>query len=512
MAISPRLDLRQQQTLVMTPQLQQAIKLLQMSNLELTDFVEAELEQNPLLEREDGESPQEGAEGAEPAADAAAGDGADNTFDDEPPEPDAVDLSAAEAMPGSDENGLDADYENEWDRDGPAASDGGMDSSASQWTGGEGGEGDAERTLAGTVSLRDHILGQINVDLDDPVDRLIALHLLELLDEAGYVPSDLATVASTLNCAVERVEATLARLQQFDPCGVFARDLAECLTLQLRDRGRLDAPMQALLAHLDLLARRDLAQLVRLCGVAPDRLAQMIGEIRTLNPKPATAFDAVETQPVTPDVIMRPRQGGGWIVELNADTLPRVLVNTRYFAVVSKRARNASEKEYIVDRFHSASWLVKALHQRAQTILKVATQIVEQQDMFFTQGVEQLRPLTLRDVATVVQVHELTVSRVTNNKYIATPRGVYELRYFFNSGLSHGDGTNLHSAEAIRFRIKTLIDAETPEDVLSDDRIVDVLRDKGIDIARRTVAKYRESMRIPSSVQRRRDKSLQLSG
>ncbi len=502
MALSPRLDLRQQQTLVMTPQLQQAIKLLQMSNLELADFVEAELEQNPLLEREDSDTPGE-TEGAE-----AADDAPDAAFDDEPAQPDTVELAAAEAMPGSDDAGLDADYENEWDRDG--ASSAGSDG-AGQLTGIQGVEGDAERTLAGATSLRDHMLGQINVDLDDFVDRMIALHLLEAMDEAGYVSPDLASVASILNCPLARVEATLDRVQQFDPPGVFARDLAECLALQLRDRGRLDAPMQTLLAHLDMLARRELPALMKLCGVAPERLAAMIAEIRSLNPKPATAFDAIETQPVTPDVIMRPRQGGGWIVELNADTLPRVLVNTRYFAIVSKQARSAAEKEYIVDRFHSASWLVKALHQRAQTILKVATDIVEQQDMFFSQGVEHLRPLTLRDVANVVQVHESTVSRVTNNKFIATPRGVYELRYFFNSGLSHGEAGNLHAAELIRFRIRTLIAAETPDGVLSDDRIVEILHDKGIDIARRTVAKYRESMRIPSSVQRRRDKSLQLS-
>jgi RNA polymerase sigma-54 factor len=509
MALTPRLDLRQQQTLVMTPQLQQAIKLLQMSNLELADYVEAELEQNPLLEREDGDAAGEGGEAAAEPADGVA-EAPDRTFDDEAPEPDSIELAATEAMPGNDDSGLDADYENVWD--GPSPSEAGMDGLASQWNVTGGGDGgDAERTLAGAVSLRDHILGQINMDLDDAADRVIALHLMEMLDEAGYLSGELDSVAALLNCTVERVEATLARVQQFDPAGVFARDLAECLALQLRDRNRLDPAMQALLAHLDLLAKRDFAQLRKLCGVSGEDLTDMIAEIKALNPKPATAFDALETQPVTPDVVMRPRQGGGWIVELNSDTLPRVLVNSRYYAIVSKQARNASEKEYIIDRFHSASWLVKALHQRAQTILKVATEIVEQQDMFFSQGVEHLRPLTLRDVAGVVEVHESTVSRVTNNKFIATPRGIYELRYFFNAGLSHNEAGDSHAAESIRFRIRTLIDAEPPDGVLSDDRIVEILHDKGIDIARRTVAKYRESMRIPSSVQRRRDKSLQLS-
>ena len=516
MALTPRLDLRQQQSLVMTPQLQQAIKLLQMSNLEVAEFVEAELEQNPLLEREDAEQPGE-AEGSDGAAEAPepAAETRDTTFD-EAGEPDAVELAAGEAMPGRDDAGLDADYENVWERDGP--SDGGASGlSGGQWngaggigTGGEGGEPDPERAVADEVGLREHLLGQINVDLDDPADRLIALHLLDLLDDAGYVPADLSGVAQLLSCKVERVEATLAKLQRCDPPGIFARGLAECLALQLRDRNRLDPAMKALLANLDLLARREFAQLRKLCGVDAEDFAEMVAEIKALNPKPATAFDTTTAQPVTPDVLVRPRAGGGWIVELNSDTLPRVLVNMRYYATVSQRARTAAEKEYIIDRFNSASWLVKSLHQRAQTILKVATEIVGQQDAFFSFGVEHLKPLTLRDVAEVLSVHESTVSRVTNSKFIATSRGFYELKYFFNAGVSRSEAGAQHSAEAIRFRIRSLIDGETVENVLSDDQIVDILRGRGVDIARRTVAKYREAMRIPSSVQRRREKTLQL--
>jgi len=516
MALTPRLDLRQQQSLVMTPQLQQAIKLLQMSNLELTEYIDTELEQNPLLEREDAEAPEgpaaemeAAANGAEPPA---ATETRDTTFDDTP-EPDAIELADTREMPGGDDAGLDADYENVWDREGPA--DGAANSLSSQWNGSgsgeEGGEPDPERTVADSISLREHLLGQINVDLDDPADRLIALHLLDMLDDAGYVTSDLSSIAELLNCKVERVEATLARLQHCDPPGIFARGLAECLSLQLRDRNRLDPAMKTLLANLDLLAKREFGQLRKLCGVESEDLAQMIAEIKALNPKPATAFDTTTAQPVTPDVLMRVRPGGGgWIIELNSDTMPRVLVNHRYYSVITRQARTASEKEYIIERFNSASWLVKSLHQRAQTILKVATEIVEQQDLFFTHGVEYLKPLTLRDVAGVVSVHESTVSRVTNNKFIATPRGVYELKYFFNAGVSRSEQGNLHSAEAIRFRIRGLIDAESVENVLSDDQIVDILRGGGVDIARRTVAKYREAMRIPSSVQRRREKALHL--
>jgi len=517
MALTPRLDLRQQQSLVMTPQLQQAIKLLQMSNLELAEYVEAELEQNPMLERDEGDAPAEGAEaaaeavieGTEPTAPEVA---RDDTFD-ETGEPDAIELADAREMPGKGDSGLDTDYENVWDRDGPTEAhvDG---ASLTNWSGvgagGGAGEPDPERTVANSVSLRDHLLGQINVDLDDPVDRVIALHLLDMLDDAGYIGADLGTVAQLLNCKVERVQATLTKLQGCDPPGIFARNLAECLSLQLRDRNRLDPAMKALLANLDLLAKREFSQLLKLCGVDSEDLAQMITEIKALNPKPATAFDTTAVQPVTPDVIMRPKNGGGWIIELNSDTLPRVLVNNRYYATLSKQARSGPEKEYIVERFNTASWLVKSLHQRAQTILRVSTEIVEQQDGFFAFGVEHLKPLTLRDVATAQSVHESTVSRVTNSKFIATPRGVYELKYFFNAGVSRSETGGQHSAEAIRFRIRSLIDGETVENVLSDDQIVDILKGGGVAIARRTVAKYREAMRIPSSVQRRREKSLHL--
>ena len=510
MALTPRLDLRQQQSLVMTPQLQQAIKLLQMSNLELVEFVETELEQNPLLEREEAVEPGE-TEAAQPEA------AAERAFDEDNPEPDTVDLSGPDGVAGREEAGLDADYGNVWTEEGPGESPAapptdGM--SIGQWGTTSGtavdGEPDPERTLADEISLRDHLLSQINVDLDDAADRMIALHLIDMLDDAGYLPADLAPVASLLNCTVERIEATLEKLQRCDPPGIFARGLAECLMLQLRDRNRLDPAMKILLANLDLLGKREFGQLRKLCGVANDDLAEMIAEIKALNPKPATAFDSTMAQPVTPDVLMRQRAGGGWIVELNSDTLPRVLVNSRYYAVLTRQARNLAEKEYIIDRFQSASWLVKSLHQRAQTILKVATGIIEQQDAFFTHGVEHLKPLTLRDIAEVVEVHESTVSRVTNNKFVATPRGIYELKYFFNSGVSRQDGASPHSAESVRYRIRTLIDSETVENVLSDDQIVEILRGGGVEIARRTVAKYRESMRIPSSVQRRREKGLHL--
>jgi RNA polymerase sigma-54 factor len=364
--------------------------------------------------------------------------------------------------------------------------------------------------LTRATTLREHLLEQVAVDLHDPADRIIATHLVNNLDEAGYLNADIVQIAELLNCDVARVERTLEQAQRFDPPGVFARSLRECLALQLREKDRLDPAMRALLDNLELLARRDIPALLKVCGVDSADLADMVAEIKALDPKPGQIFDGATAQLVVPDVLMRAAPGGGWIVELNQDTLPRVLVNQRYFARVSKQARQRNDKEFIADQLHAANWLVKSLHQRAQTILKVASEIVRQQDGFFSKGVQFLRPLVLRDIATAIEMHESTVSRVTTNKFLASPHGIYELKYFFTSSISDTAGGEAHSAEAVRHRIKALIDAEAPAKVLSDDGIVDILKGEGVDIARRTVAKYREALRIPSSVQRRREKALGL--
>jgi len=298
----------------------------------------------------------------------------------------------------------------------------------------------------------------------------------------------------------------LAVLQTFDPPGVFARNLTECLAIQLKERDRHDPAMQALLQNLELLARRDLPALRKLCGVGEEDLADMIAEIRNLNPKPGLAFGSSTVQSVVPDVFVKAGPDGAWQVELNSDTLPKVLINQRYYAQVSKTTRNDKDKSYLAECFQTATWLVRALDQRAKTILKVSGEIVRQQDAFFAHGVEHLRPLNLKTVADAISMHESTVSRVTANKYMATSRGIFELKYFFTPAIAAADGGEAHSAEAVRHRIKQLIDAESSREVLSDDTIVDMLREAGIDIARRTVAKYREAMRIPSSVQRRREK------
>ena len=504
MALQPRLDLRQAQTLVMTPQLQQAIKLLQLSNMELTAFVEQELERNPMLERD--ERPAESFEDRVPAEqrrDAEAGV--------------VVDAGAG----GVAETPLDIDVDNSYDEgspyEGPSYD---PDTSLGSWDGaGSGGRSDfggdersIDETLSQSVSLRDHLVSQLDLDISAPSDRMVGMALIDSLDDAGWLAADLAEIADGLGTTIAHVEAVLARVQRFDPAGLFARSLKECLALQLADRNRLDPAMQCMLDHLDLLARRDYAGLMRLCRVDAEDLQDMIAEIRALDPKPAVRFGGGAAEPVVPDVLVRSGPGndsldGAWIIELNPDTLPRVLLNNRYYARVSKAA-SREDKSFITETFQTASWLVKALDQRANTILKVSTEIIRQQNRFLEIGVGGLRPLILRDIAEAVDLHESTVSRVTSNKYISTPRGVFELKYFFTQAINAADGGDAHSAEAVRYRIKALIDAESPSGVLSDDTLVDILRKEGIDIARRTVAKYREGMKIPSSVQRRREKSV----
>jgi RNA polymerase sigma-54 factor len=479
----------------MTPQLQQAIKMLQLSNLELINFIDSEIQQNPLLERQ------------EPGGgDAAPGNSS------EPERPTPVELP--ERLTGDFTPDAAERWQPEWGDEGDRSADFGGEPQL--WPGRNGGQGAAgyhpqlDQTATWPRTLREHLLEQIGADFSNQGDRVIAVHLLDLLDEAGYLRAPLDGVAQLLGCDAGRIEAVLARLQQFDPAGVFARDLKECLALQLRDRNRFDPAMQALLDHLPLLAARNIAALVRVCRVDAADVADMIAEIKSLDPRPGLAFDPPLAQPVVPDILLRAEPEGGWIVELNAETLPRVLVNNRYYARVRQATRSKADQDYLTERLHAANWLVKSLHQRATTILKVAEEIVRHQDAFLRHGVPSLRPLILREIANAIGMHESTVSRVTSNKYMATPRGVYELKYFFNSSIPASDGNGAHSAAAVRHRIRALIDGEPPGGTLSDERIVELLQHDGVDIARRTVAKYREAMRIPSSVRRRREKLLAL--
>jgi RNA polymerase sigma-54 factor len=503
MALTTKLEFRQSQALVMTPQLMQAIKLLQLSNLDLSAYVEEELERNPLLERAEGGEASAG-ELAEPRA-GPSDEAASTGFIGEEL---AVSRSAIEGELGT---GLDNVFPD--DGESQPAPRAGSDAPAaySEWSGvGSGGREDGEYNLeafiSNEVTLADHLSEQLMLAVADPAQRMVGQYLIDLIDDAGYLTADLASASEKLGTSVPAVEAALKIIQGFDPAGVGARNLNECLALQLKERDRFDPAMQALVGHLELLAKRDVAALRRICGVDDEDLADMIAEIRRLNPKPGLAFGSTTVQPIVPDVFVRPGPDGGWQVELNSDTLPKVLLNQTYHARVSKTAATDSDKSYLANCLQTATWLIRALDQRARTILKVSAEIVKQQDAFFAHGVQHLRPLNLKAIADAISMHESTVSRVTANKYMATSRGIFELKYFFTSSIAASDGGDAHSAEAVRHRIKQLIDAEPRNGILSDDTIVDRLRESGIDIARRTVAKYREAMRIPSSVQRRREK------
>ncbi len=493
MAIGPRLEFRQSQSLVMTPQLRQAIKLLQFSNLEVAAYVEEELEKNPLLERDD--SSEMVREHVAPDQRTEALEGLD-----------AVDMLRREKLPDV----VEADHSNSFD----AGSLGDGAAAFTRERGGGGFDGDdrgMDDLAESPRCLREHLAEQLRLGFDDPVDRLIGAHLITLLDAAGRVSIDSASLADALGAEPARVERVRTDMQRFDPAGLFARDLRECLAAQLADRNRLDPAMQALLDNLDLLARRDLKRLQELCDVDAEDLADMIGEIRALDPKPGAAFDIAPAAAILPDVLMRAApiraEGvGDWILELNPETMPRVLVNQGFHARVITSIKR-EDRAFLGEQLSSANWLVKSLQQRAQTILKVAAEIVRRQDGFFRHGVAHLRPLILRDIADAVEMHESTVSRVTANKYIATPRGTFELKYFFTTAIAGLDGAN-HSAEAVRQRIRVMVGAETCDGILSDDAIVAALRREGVDIARRTVAKYRDALRIPSSVQRKREKAL----
>ena len=513
MALSQRLEFRQSQSLVMTPQLMQAIKLLQLSNLDLVAYVEGELERNPLLERES-----EGSSGAadnteerceQVTAPSGEGDGQAGDYIDQ----------NLETSRSAIEDRLGTDLDNVFPDDAPPApplpSQQDQPAGYSEWAAtGSGGRDDSDYNLEAFVSaettLADHLAEQLALAISDPARRMIGQYLIDMVDEAGYLVGDLSSVAEKLGAPMAEVEAVLGIVQGFDPPGVCARNLTECLSIQLRERDRFDPAMQALVGRLDLLAKRDLAALRKLCGVSDEDLTEMIAEIRNLNPKPGLAFGSTMVQPIVPDVFVRPGPDGGFLVELNSDTLPKVLVNQTYAMRVSASSRNDVEKSYVAECLQNATWLTRSLEQRAKTILKVASEIVRRQDAFLNHGVAHLRPLNLKMVADAIAMHESTVSRVTSNKFMHTPRGLFEMKYFFTASISGTDEGEAHSAEAVRHRIKQLIDDEAAEKVLSDDVLVQKLRAEGIDIARRTVAKYRESLRIPSSVERRREKMSRL--
>jgi RNA polymerase sigma-54 factor len=495
MSLAPRLDLRQSQSLVMTPQLQQAIRLLALSNLEVETFIAEEIERNPLLDSLGGED-----DGPIAERDVAA------PVSSEPASADSLVMGE-----GGGEAALDVDFAAESFHHDSAADQAGMDGSLGMNGGGGGAASedgpDLDSFADTSLNLADHLLQQAGEVLSGG-DLFVAQHLIDLIDEAGYLTAPLLEVAGRLGVALAQVEDVLGTIQTFDPTGVGARDLAECLALQAKEADRYDPCMKRLLENLDLVARGDMGRLRRICDVDDEDLADMIRELRNYDPKPGCRYGGEPTQAVTPDLFIAQRKQG-WAIEINAATLPRLLVNRSYYVELSSGPQDKNSKAWLNEMLASANWLVKALDQRQRTIIKVASEIVKQQEAFFLKGVAHLRPMTLKQVADAIEMHESTVSRVTSNKYLSCARGLFELKYFFTSSIQSSDGGDAVSAEAVKSAIRALITAEDPKAILSDDTLVDLLNAKGFGIARRTVAKYREALGIGSSVQRRRQKALE---
>ncbi len=493
MALAPRLDLRQSQSLVMTPQLQQAIKLLALSSLEIEAFIAEEVERNPVLETGSSDAaPDVPTEEFAPALH----DNGERASDD---------LLSGDGQGTSD--ALDVDFSAEtFHHDTPSDSVGGADGmlglSGSAAPGGLDGDGpDFDSFAARDISLREHLMAQAGSSLSGR-QLFLVQQIIEHIEPTGYVGEDLMATAHRLGVPMAEMETALSELQRFDPTGVGARNLSECLAIQAREADRYDPCMAKLIDNLDLVAKGAFDQLKRMCRVDDEDLRDMLIELRGYDPKPGCRFESENTLAVTPDIFITPR-GEGWAIELNSANLPRILINRSY---VAELGQDKATKAWLSDCMADANWLIKAMDQRQRTIVKVATEIVKQQDGFFRKGVAHLRPLTLRQVADAIDMHESTVSRVTSNKYLHCGRGLFDLKYFFSSGVQSADGEGA-SAEAVKSHIKSLIDAEG-EKILSDDTLVDLLTAKGFDIARRTVAKYREAMGIGSSVQRRRQKKM----
>lgn len=495
MALGPRLDLRQSQSLVMTPQLQQAIKLLAASNLEIESFIAEALEANPLLDT------------GTPAADEPERGEVVTVLPEDAPADQLIALGGGEGDAPLDLAAVDRD----WDTgDGEA-----RNARDAEWgaaaTGGSGGDFDDqpdwEQLRAADITLSEHLEGQIGALASDPHTAFIARHIIGMLDDAGYLGSPIDEVADDLSVDLFDAKAGLRLVQSLDPSGVGARDLAECIAIQAREADRYDPCMAALIANLDLVARGEVERLKRLCRVDDDDFADMLRELRSYNPRPGLAFAPSATSTVVPDILLTANAAGGWDIALNEETLPKLIVNRGYFVELSAGAPDPASQGWLKEKLADAHWLIRALDQRQKTILKTAAEIVRQQDGFFRRGVSELRPLTLREVAEKIEMHESTVSRVTSNKYLACARGTFELKYFFTSGVASADGEGASSA-AIKARIKALIDAETAKNVLSDQQLAEMLQKEGFDLARRTVAKYREAIGLGSSAERRRAKKL----
>lgn len=488
-------------SLTMTPQLVQSIKLLQMSSADLLKHIEEEVEKNPLLELADGDQRQ----------------GREEVSIDGPVETEtsvSLDLDISQSAL---EEKLGTSLENSFDSDrsgGETRKTRELSINERQGTDFSAGTTDIsslEDYVPERKNLRMHLSEQLSLSKADDAVRNAAAEIIDNLEEDGYLRINLEELATGIGSTSAIFETALNLVQSFDPIGIAARNLGECLAIQLREKNRFDPAMECLIEHLDLLAKRDFESLKELCEVNLDDLLDMVDEIKALEPRPARAFDTAPINTIVPDIFVTENPDGSFGVELNSETLPKVLINQVYQSVVATKNQRAEDKAFMMDCLQNANWLVKSLEQRASTVLKVMSEIVRFQDEFFAFGISHLKPLSLKQVADAIKMHESTVSRVTSNKYVLTRQGIFELKFFFTAAIGSSDGQGEHSAEAVRQRIKKLIDGEAVKKVLSDDALVEALAEENIEIARRTVAKYRESMGIASSVQRRREKKAMAS-
>jgi len=505
MSLKASLQLKQSQSLVMTPQLAQSIKLLQLSNADLQEFIQEEIEKNPLLEMDTSEAHPENRVSETPKQD----------NDDKPETTTALNEVVSNEMKldaGEKEASLDTSFENIYD-DGTVGAEqannsrnSSSDTTSNSAVSASDNEFDFLAQVEQEKSLQTYLEEQIAYTFKNTKRRELATYIAHALDEDGYFREDLNDLALLYNLTSDEVLSILGRFQELEPAGIGARNLSECLKLQLIDQNRYDPAMATMVENLHMLAKREFAALRKLCGVSKEDFEEMIAEIKMLDPRPASQYVAVLSSYVVPDVIVKKAHDGNWAIDLNPETLPRVLVNNDYHAELSHSISNEEGQEFVSTCMNNANWLVKSLHQRAETIMKVSQAIVRQQDMFFESGIEHLQPMNLKTVAEAIKMHESTVSRATSNKFLMCDQGIFELKYFFSSSINSSDGEGELSAEAVKYKIKQMIDAEDPKKILSDDLIVSQLKEVGVDIARRTVAKYREAMKIPSSVQRRREK------
>jgi len=469
------------QRLTMTQEMQLSLQLLQYDSVDLAAYLGKEIESNPLMEF-DGDGPTAPPK-AEPTDATENPDAVDNALYN------SVFTNDCRAENTSEPPGYNSGFHETTPLPAPNAGSG------------------LALNFRKEQTLYDLVHGQLSLLMLEPKAAVIANYLADSLDEAGYLAAPLEEVAEALGCTIGEVDEVLSCLQQLEPPGIFARDLKDCLRLQLEDRGLFNARANAVLDHLDLVATNNIPSLAGLAGASEEEVNYLLGEIRKLDPKPGLCFQAAgPLQTLIPDIFVREEKKGGWRVDLNNDALPRLLINQTYSTALKDKALSKNEAAYLRDCRTRAGWLQRALDQRAQTILRVTRALVEHQQAFFEKGVRYLKPFTYREIAETTELHESTISRVVQNKYLSSPRGNFKMRYFFSSQLAGEEGAAT-SATAVKHRIRELIDAEKAPKVLSDDKIATHLKGEGITISRRTVMKYREAMRIPSSFERRQMKA-----